>query len=129
MLVLERSDPTGLVWISTGEVKEGALRGGGADALRRRMGAGKMRPQMGLIAQPTAQPAIRGGDGKREGAKPPDPVQGLALGDLTNQRLKMFGREVGMGDEMAPEHREGAAASLMVAAIGTKKRMRRISRR
>jgi hypothetical protein len=32
-----------------------------------------------------------------------------------------------MGDEMAPEDREGAAASRMIAAIGTKKRMRLFS--
>jgi len=40
----------------------------------------------------------------------------------------MFSREIGMGDEMAPEDGEGAAATLMVAAIGTKKRMRLFSR-
>jgi len=84
---------------------------------------------MGLIAQPAGKPAICGGDGKREAAKPPDTMQGGALGNLANQRQKMIGRDVGMGNEMAPEHREGAAATRMIAAIGTKKRMRLISRR
>jgi len=127
MLMLERSDPAGLIWISTGEVNEGALRGGGADTLRRRVGAGKMRPQMRLIAQPTSQPAIRGGNGKGEAAKPPDPMERLTLARFVDQREKMLRCEVRVGDEMTPQNREGAPASMVVAAIGTKKRMRLIS--
>jgi len=41
---------------------------------------------MGLIAQPTGKPAIGGGDGKKEAAKPPDTMQGGAQGNLVNQR-------------------------------------------
>ena len=39
ILMLERSDPAGLVWISAGEMNQGALRRGGADSLRGGMGA------------------------------------------------------------------------------------------
>lgn len=86
-----------------------------------------MRPEMGLVAQPTGKPAVSGGDGKGEAAMPPDTVQRLALGNSTNQSQKMLRREVGVGDEIAPEDREGAAATSVVAAIGTKKRIRLIS--
>lgn len=39
VLMLERSDPTGLVGISAGEMNQGALRRGGTDSLRGWMGA------------------------------------------------------------------------------------------
>lgn len=127
MLVLERSDPAGLVWISSGEMDQGALARRGTDALRRWVGSDEVRSEVGLIALPTGQPAIGGGDGKGTVAVPPDAVERLALGDSANQCQELFSDEVGMGDEMTPEDGEGAAATFVVAAIGTKKRIRLIS--
>lgn len=84
MLLLERSDPTRLVRISLGEMDQGALRRGGADALGWRVGSRKVGSEMGLIGQPAGEPAIRGGDRKGEVAQPPDAVQGLAFGGLAD---------------------------------------------
>lgn len=80
-----------------------------------------------MITQPPCQPAISGGDGKSEIAEPPDAVGRLALGYTLNQCQKLLGSNTGVADEMAPEYGEGAAASFVVAAIGTKKRIRLIS--
>lgn len=85
MLVLERGDPTGLVWISSGEMDQGALARRGTDALGWRAGARKMGPEVGLVTQPAGEPAIGGGDGKGEGTEPPNAVERLALGDFANQ--------------------------------------------
>lgn len=127
VLMLERGDPTRLVRISLGEMDQGALRCAGTHALGRWANARKVGSEVGLVAQPAGEPAIGGGDGKRKAAQPPDAVQGLASGGLLDQRDEGVGGEVGMGDQVAPKHGEGAAAALVSAAIGTKKRMRRIS--
>lgn len=128
MLVLERGDPAGLVRISSGEMNEGALAGGGASALGWRVGAGKMGSEVGLIAQPACPPAVGGGDGEGEISKVPNPVESLTMGRGINQCEKLCGSDAGMGDEVAPEDGKRAAATEVVAAIGTKKRMRLISR-
>ncbi len=85
MLMLERGDPTGLVWISSGEMDQGALVRCGTDALRRWVGSDEVRSEVGLIAPPPCQPAIGGGDGKGEVAEPPDAVERLPLDHSVNQ--------------------------------------------
>ena len=117
VLMLERGDPTRLVRISLGEMNQGALRRAGTDALGWRMGARKMAPEVGLAAQPSCEPAIGGGDGKRKAPQAPDAMQGLAFSGLMDQRDEGFGGEVGMGDQVAPKYGEGAAAAFVAAAI------------
>lgn len=86
VLMLERGDPAGIAWIGPGEVDQGALARGGADSLWWRVGARKVGPQMGLIAQPASQPAVGSSDGKGEVATLPNAVQRGALGSALNQR-------------------------------------------
>jgi hypothetical protein len=86
VLMLERGDPAGIAWIGPGEVDQGALARGGADSLWWRVGAGKIGPQVGLIAKPARQPTVGGGDGKGEVATLPDVVQRESLGAALNQR-------------------------------------------
>jgi hypothetical protein len=80
------------------------------------------------MKQPTPEPAIGGGDGKREASLVPDAMKRRALDDSANQLEKLAGGDAGAGDEVAPQNGESATASRTTMAIGAKKRNLRTSR-
>ena len=126
--VLERGDRAGRLGEGQVEMAQGARGGRKRLAAGRRVIACEAGSEVGLSPVPAAQPAIGGGDGEREGSVMPDAVERASPGDAGDQLDERGGGDAGTGDEVAPKQGEGAAAAGPVAAVGTKKRMRRISR-
>lgn len=87
-----------------------------------------MCPKVSLIAQPPRQPAVGGSNGKGIIATLPNTMKSLSLSYRVNETHELLGSDTGMGDKMAPEDGKSATTALLVVAIGTKKRIRLISR-
>lgn len=102
VLVLERSDPAALIGKSLREMQKG--RGGGRAhvASWRRMGAGEVGAKVCLMLLPTLEPAISGGDGKREASLMPEAMKRGSLSDSVNQVKKLARSNTGASDEVAP---------------------------
>jgi len=122
VFVLERSDGAGFAGVGLAEMMEGGSGGRAVRAAGWRTGAGKMAAQVLPVAQPTPEPPVGGGDGERQAASVPDPVERPPAADSGNQSEKVGRGDGGVVDEMAPEDGERAPASPVAAAVRAKKR-------